>query len=99
MKNIKPLQTFPVLNTMTRSELRRLAIHLGVRRGRNRSDTIRNLSDAITLGKARLKSVVTIETAPLPGNPASYHGKTLFCKKFRTYKADKVLIPVPPVTA
>jgi len=81
-----------VLNSMTRTELRNLAVQLGVPRGRNKRDTEKNLGQAIYDGKAHIKTVVYINALPIP---PSTQGQTLFIKKFRTYKPDKVLMQTP----
>ena len=90
------LQTYEVLDSLTRQEVRNIAITLGVPRGKDKKNTIANLARAIADGKAQFKSVVTIYANPQPGS-LNTHGKTLLSKKFRTYKDDKVLYPVPLV--
>ena len=88
------VQTYEVLNSMTRDEVRNLAAHLGVKRGKDKKNTVANLAAAIRAGKARIKMFATISAAPDEGQT---YGKTLFIKKFRSYKADKVIQPVPPI--
>jgi hypothetical protein len=78
---------FNSLDTMTRDELRSLAKNLNVPRGRNRNDTLLNLTHAIRTGTARFKTVFTISANPPQG---STYGPKLFEKKLRSYKADKV---------
>lgn len=97
--HVNPLNHRSFLNTLTRDELRALATHLGVPRGKDKEDSITNLTDAITKGTAHVKTIVYISTPPTPeakaANPYA-KGNTLFVKKFRNYKTDKVIIPVPP---
>jgi hypothetical protein len=95
MKTNTTVQTYEVLNSMTRDEVRALATHLNVPRGKDKKNTVANLSRALADGKARIKSIVTISTNPPDGS--QYGGKVLFVKKFRSYKPDRVLNPVPPV--
>jgi hypothetical protein len=68
-----------VLNSMTRTELRNLAVQLAVPRGRNKGDTEKNLEQAFCENKAHIKSMVYINAAPIP---PSTHGQTLLIKKF-----------------
>ena len=94
MKTNTTVQTYEVLNSMTREEVRALATHLGVKRGKDKKNTVANLARAVVDGKARIKTLVTISSPPLAG---CAFGRTLFVKKFRSYKPDKVTSPVPPV--
>ena len=98
--HVNPLNLHAALGTLTRDESRALATHLGVPRGKNKNDTVYHLADAITAGKAHVKTVIYISTPPktedLAINPYA-KGRTLFVKKFRNYKTDKVLTPVPPI--
>ena len=96
MKTNITVQTYEVLNSMTRDEVRALATHLNVPRGKDKKNTVANLSRAIADGKARIKSLVTISANPPAG--VSYT-PPLFVKKFRSYKPDRVLSTVPPVTS
>ncbi len=82
----------PLLASMTREELRSVARVLGVPRGKNTKDTIANLTQAVADGKAQVKMVGYITTPVTPEQPFR---KTLFVKKLRTYKDDKVLVSVP----
>ena len=87
--------SYPVLASMTRDELRSVAKVLNVPRGRNGKDTLANLSNAIATGKAHIK-VLGYIYAPAPADaPAGSRGATVFIKKLRTYKADKVLFAPP----
>lgn len=86
------------LTTLTRKELSALAKQaMGVPVGKSKPDTIRNLSQAIAKGKLQVKSLMTI-TLPPPVAPTSgyspRHGRTVLVKKFRSYRPDKVLVPV-----
>jgi hypothetical protein len=98
--HVNPLNLAQVVGTLTRDEARNLAKHLGVPRGQNKSDTYRNLQNALANGKAHIKTVVYISLPPtaeqLKVAPAS-KGRTLFVRKFRNYNTDKVIQPVPPV--
>jgi hypothetical protein len=91
---MKTNQITDLLNTMSRTELRRLAIHLNIPRGRNKHDTIANLGNAFSTGTARLKIVFTIKAEPVRGMRFS---RPLFMKKIRNYDTDRVLFQVPPV--
>jgi hypothetical protein len=87
------VQTYETLNSLTRNQLRALAARAGVKMGRNKKDSVANLSRAISDGKLLYKSEVSIFTPPtVPGN---YWTRTrLFAKKFRSYKPDRVLFDV-----
>jgi hypothetical protein len=84
------------LETMTRAELRAVATHLNVPRGKEKKNTIVNLTDAITLGLARFKLVFTIKTNPPAGGQFS---RKLFIKKLRTYGVGKVLLRPPDIAS
>lgn len=86
------VQTYEVLNSMTRDEVRALATRLNVPRGRDKKNTVAHLARALADGKARIKSIVTISELPPAG---STYGRPLFVKKFRSYKPDRVLQSVP----
>jgi len=95
--------SYQVLNGMTRDEVRRLATHLNVPRGRDKKVTVANVAKAINDGKAQLKSVVTIFAPPRPPF-ANSHGPTLYSAKLRSYKPTRVLsqvpeLPTPPVAS
>lgn len=83
------------LETMSREELRAVATHLNVPRGKEKKNTIVNLADAFTSGKARFKLVFTIKTNPPAG--AQFGSRKLFIKKLRTYGDEKVLLNPPPL--
>ncbi len=72
----------PLLQSMTRDELRAVATSLNVKRGKNTSDTIKNLETAIAEGKAHVKAVCTISFKPADGSASR---KTYFGKTLRTY--------------
>lgn len=95
VKTNQTVQVYETLNSLTRDELRALATHLGVPRGKDKKNTVANLAAAVRDGKARVKTLVYISSPPPDGQ--EYGGRTLLVKKFRTYKPDKVLQPVPPV--
>ena len=80
-----------LLVSMTRDELRSVASVLNVPRGKDKADTIRNLTDAIDKGAARVSITATIKANPANG---STFARTIFSKKLRTYKPAKVLVPV-----
>jgi hypothetical protein len=86
---------YETLNGMTRDEVRRLAQHLNVPRGRDKKNTVANVAQAIHAGKAQLKSVVTIFATPTSGLG---HGPTLYSAKLRSYKPTRVLYTVPAVS-
>jgi hypothetical protein len=77
------------LDNLTRDEARAIATKLGVPRGRNRADTIKNLVAAVETKKARLSVTVTIRSNP---HPEASYAPALFSKKFRTHKPNKVLV-------
>lgn len=87
------MQTLTIVNTigtMTRSELRAVATQLNVPRGRNRSDTVKNLAKAILDGKARFTIQFTLRSNE---QPDVRFAPTIFSKKLRTHKPDKVIVP------
>lgn len=101
VKTSPALVAAPLLNSMTRDELRAVATSLNIPRGKNAKDTIANLSKAIADGKAHVKAVCTISFKPADGSASrvTYFGKTL-----RTYvsgpgKGDETwLTPAAAVT-
>ena len=100
VSNVNPLNISIVLGTLNRDELRALATHLNVPRGKDKENTIANIKTAVANGTAHVKTIVYISTPPSPADAAANpyaKGNTLFVKKFRNYKADKVMTPVPPV--
>lgn len=88
MKNI---HSTVLLETMTRNELRSVAKASNTPRGRNRTDTIANLTKAVELGNLQVQFLATVKTPPVA--PAKY-GKVVFMKKLRTYKPDKVVLSI-----
>ena len=88
-KTITSSKPTEFLSTLTRDELRALASRVSVPRGKDRVDTIINLTDAIVAGKVMVKNVVTVYIPPTPENPWR---QTVFVKKLRTYKEDKTLV-------
>lgn len=91
---INPITT-SVLNTLTRAELAALAKSAGVPVGKSKTNTISNVGNAVAHGKLQFKSLVTI-TLPPPSDPVGLrHGRTVLVKKFRSYRPDKVLTPLP----
>ena len=95
MKKPKPTSnysraiTLEVLESMNREELRATARHLKVPSGGATCQTRSNIAQAIIDGKAHLKAIVTI-SIPLSKN--TFFAQTVFQKKFRTYKPDKVTV-------
>jgi hypothetical protein len=87
------------INSMSRSELSALAKQAGVSVGKSKPNTVDNLLGAIIQGKLQVKSIFTVTLPPPPVLQTSpygaRHGRTLFVKKFRSYRPDKVLTPVP----
>lgn len=83
-----------VINTLTRDELRALATQFGVPVGKSKENTITNLMEAIQNGKARVKLMVYVGHPPVQGQK---YGQFIFAKKFRSYKEDKIVIPLPKV--
>jgi hypothetical protein len=101
LPHVNPLNLAVVLGTLTRDEARNLAKHLNVPRGKNKKDTYNNLVLALAhTQKAHIKTVVYISLPPtakqLEINPLA-QSRTLFVRKFRNYKTNKVLQPIPPV--
>lgn len=86
-KSILDAATLATLNSMTRDELRALARRIGIKRGRNRVDTINNLLLAQSVNVMHAK--VKVEFCPKPETPDSYR-IPVFGKKFSTGKAPKV---------
>ena len=86
-KSILQSATLATLNSMTRDELRALARRIGIKRGRNRVDTINNLLLAQSGGVMHTK--VKVEFCPKPENPNDYR-IPVFGKKFSHGKTSKV---------
>lgn len=87
---MKPSLIIDTLATMKRSELRNVARRLNVRTGRDKADTIANLSTAIANQTARFTIDFTLRENP---DPSARFSKAIFRKKIRTHKPDKVLLP------
>ena len=79
------------LNSMSRQELRKLATRFNLRVGQNKQNTVDSIVKAIDGEKIGFKSVVTISEMPLSPTSTTIR-KSVFVKKFRTYKPDKVLV-------
>lgn len=79
--------TSATLQSMTRDELRALARRIGIKRGRNRVDTINNLLLAQSTNVMHAK--VKVEFCPKPENPDDYR-IPVFGKKFSNGKPPKV---------
>lgn len=79
-----------IIDSLERKELAAIAKTIGVPVGKSRFNTVASISTAIAKGKLQVKSVVTI-TLP---SKVSRHGPVVFSKKFRSYRPDKVLVPV-----
>ena len=84
-------QVTDALNTMTRSQLRAVATRLNVPRGRNRQDTVENLTNSIVNGNGRFTLQFTIRENGISDDS---YARTIFAKKLRTHKPDKVLYTV-----
>lgn len=99
-KNIKttsPTLALPLLQSMSRDDLRAVATNLGVPRGKNREDTIANLADAVEEGKAHIKANWTISFKPADGSKSR---ETYFVGMNRTYisgpgKGNEVIFVAP----
>lgn len=77
------------LGSMSRSQLRNTARRLGLRTGRNKADSLRNIRNAIETNSARFTVQFTIRPNT---DPNARYSPAVFSKKLRTHKADKVLI-------
>ena len=86
-KSILQSATLATLGTMTREELRALAKSIGIKRGRNRNDTINNLLLAQSAGVMHAK--VKVEFCKKPETPDTYR-VPIFGKKFSNGKPAKV---------
>jgi len=89
--NIARDQIILSLSTMTRDELRTLALRLNVPRGKDKTNTVSNLTNAISNGKAQFKVVFTIKSTPEPNHKS---GDSIYMKKLRSYGKEKVIMPV-----
>ena len=71
-----------LLTSMTGDELRGVAKAIGVPKGKNNKDAIRNLTKAIEAGGLQVKAVFTLSFKPADGSASrvTYFGKTM-----RTY--------------
>jgi hypothetical protein len=101
IKHVNPLNTETMLNTLSRSDLSSIAKHLGIPVGKSKGDTVVNIADAIHSGKAYVKTIVHISLPP-PAALAAVNphakGMNLLIKKFRNYRTDKILVPVPALS-
>lgn len=88
---MNPDQIVNSLNTMTRDELRAVATKLNVPRGKDKINTVANLSTAIAAGAARFTLEFTIREK---GIADSTYANAIFKKKLRTHKPDKVVLPI-----
>lgn len=86
---MKPSLIIDTLSTMTRGELRNVARRLNVPTGRNKIDSIINISSAIRNKTARFTIDFTIRDNPIP---TATYANVIFRKKIRTHKADKVIL-------
>lgn len=89
---MKSNDTRHLFESMTRDELRAVAISLNVPRGRNKTNTIANLISAVNDGTAHVKMLCSIEA---PRSAILPDGFTAFVKKLRTYKPDQVVVKHP----
>ena len=82
VKTSKAAVAAVLLSSMTRDELRAVATEIGVPRGKNASDTAKNLQQAVADGKLHFKASCTLSFKPADGSASrqTYFGKTL-----RTY--------------
>ena len=82
VKTSKAAAASVLLASMTRDELRAVAASINVPRGKNTSDTIKNLEKAVADGKLHFKASCTLSFKPDDGSASrvTYFGKTL-----RTY--------------
>ena len=97
VKTSNPAIARPLLDSMTRDELRALATSLKVKQGKSSKNTIINIETAIKEGKAQVKAVFTVSVKPADGSASrvTYLGKTL-----RTYvsgpgKGDETWLTTP----
>lgn len=93
---MKTNQITDALNSMTRDELRAAATQLGVTRGKEKVNTVQNLVAAINENKVRFTLAFYLRPNT---NPDSVIAPTVYAKKLRTHKKDKVMVPPPTVTA
>lgn len=80
------------LNSMSRDELRAVAQRLNVPRGKDKNNTIANLVNAIEQKTARFTLQFTIRPNT---DPNARFSPAIYCKKLRTHKTDKVIVPAP----
>jgi len=85
---MKPSLIIDTLNSMTRHELRAVATKLNVPRGKEKVNTVANILTAISNKDARFTVDFSIKEK---GIPASNYAPTIYRKKLRTHKPDKVL--------
>ncbi len=86
-KSLLQSATLATLQTMTRDELRTLAKRIGIKRGRNRNDTINNL--ILAQSSSVMHAKVRVEFCPKPENPDDFR-IPVFGKKFSNGKPAKV---------
>jgi len=94
IKNMKANLITDSLNTMTRDELRAVAIHLNVPRGKEKNNTVSNLAAAIHAKKVRFSLQFTLRPNT---DPTATTAPTVYSKKLRTHKPDKIVHPVTPL--
>lgn len=80
-----------ILNDLTREELNAVASNLNLSLGKSKSNTVTNIAQAITKGKARISGVVSIQT-PRTDNKIPLN---LAVRKIRTHKPDKTIYVRP----
>ena len=84
IKLVGAAASLPLLDSMSRDELRDLAKAIGVPSGHDKADTIGNLATAIRDGKLHFKASCTLSTNPAQkGEPTKR--MTYFGKNLRTY--------------
>lgn len=83
------IETLLVMSAMTRDQLREVAKALNVPRGKDTKDVVKNLTDAITSGKARMSLKFKIKKPyPDPSHPDIFMPSLAECSIY-TYKEGK----------
>lgn len=78
-----------LLATMSRDDLRNIATVANVPRGKDKTDTMKNLTAAVEQGTLQLKTVCTLQLPPKNGQTFK---KPVLIKKLRTYKPEKTYL-------
>lgn len=78
-----------LLSTLSRDQLRSIATVSNVPRGKDKTDTMKNLTAAVENGTLEFKALCTLQ---LPAADGKTFKKPVLIKKVRNYKPEKVYL-------